>query len=116
MNERVYHITSRAEWDAAQKEGKYAADTLASQGFIHCSQEVQLLRVAKDYYKGKNGLVILAIDPAKLTSPLKWEPGADLSAEVFPHIYGPVDLEAVQDVLDFEPNPDGMFGLPEDLG
>ncbi len=116
MSDLIYHITSRAEWNAAQKSGKYAADTLGTQGFIHCSKADQLLRVANDFYKGQSGLVILAIDPAKLSSPLRWEPGVDLTAEVFPHIYGPVNLDAVYNVLDFEPNPDGTFGLPEDLG
>ena len=116
MSDLVYHITSRADWEAAQRSGKYAADSLASQGFIHCSKVEQILRVANIFYNGQPGLVILAIDSGKLTSPLRWEPGTDLTAEVFPHIYGPVNLEAVYNVLDFEPNPDGTFGLPEDLG
>ena len=116
MSELVYHITSRRDWEKAQQQGSYTADTLAKQGFIHCSKADQILRVANDFYKGQPGLVILAIDPAKLTSPLRWEPGVDLTAEVFPHIYGPVNQEAVYNVLDFEPNPDGTFGLPEDLG
>ncbi len=116
MSDLIYHITTRAEWEQAKKNGKYAADTLDTQGFIHCSREGQLLRVANSFYKGRQGLVILAIDSGKLTSPLKWEPGSDLTAEVFPHIYGPVNVEAVYNVLAFEPNPDGTFGLPEDLG
>ncbi len=116
MSELVYHITSRTDWDRAQKSGSYTADTLMKQGFIHCSKADQILRVANDFYKGQSGLVILAIDPAKLTSPLRWEPGVDLTAEDFPHIYGPINLDAVYNVLDFKPNPDGTFGLPEDLG
>jgi len=116
MSDLIYHITSKADWEAAQKSGKYEADTLGKQGFIHCSKLDQILRVANDFYHGRHGLVLLAIDPGKLTSPLRWEPGEDLTEEFFPHIYGPINLEAVYNVLDFEPNPDGTFGLPQDLG
>ncbi len=116
MSELIYHITPRADWDDAQKNGKYEAESLREQGFIHCSKADQILRVANSFYIGQPGLVILAIDTGKLTSPLRWEPGVDLTAEVFPHIYGPVNLEAIYNVLDFEPNPDGTFGLPEDPG
>jgi uncharacterized protein (DUF952 family) len=115
MSDLIYHITSRVAWEAAQQQGAYAADTLARQGFIHCSKADQILRVANVYYKGLKGLVILAIDPNRLTATLKWEPGTDKVDELFPHIYGPVKLDAVQIVLDFEPNPDDMFGLPKDL-
>lgn len=116
MSELIYHITPRVTWEAAQQRGKYEADSLATQGFIHCSKPNQILPVAENLFHGQHGLVILAIDPAKLKSPLRWEPGEDLTAEVFPHIYGPINLDAVYNVLDFEPNHDGTFGLPEDLG
>jgi uncharacterized protein (DUF952 family) len=116
MSELIYHVTARRAWEAAQKSGKYEADSLAGQGFIHCSKVDQVLRVANNIFKGQPGLVLLVIDTGKLTSPLKWEPGEDLATEVFPHVYGPVNLEAIQNVLDFEPGPDGTFGLPEDLG
>jgi uncharacterized protein (DUF952 family) len=116
MSELIYHITSRAAWDEAQKQGKYEADSLAGQGFIHCSKTGQILRVANSMYRGQPGLVLLAVDPAQLKSPLRWEPGQDLTTEVFPHVYGPINLEAVYNVLTFEPNPDGTFGLPQELG
>jgi uncharacterized protein (DUF952 family) len=112
MTESIFHITSRAAWSEAQKSGRYVADSLAGQGFIHCSRERQVLRVANTYYPGQHGLVLLGIDPDKLTSELRWEPGADLATELFPHVYGPIDLQAVVSVRDFEPGPDGSFALP----
>ncbi len=111
--ELIYHITSRAAWETAQKNGAYAADTLASQGFIHCSKAEQVLRVANTFYKGQPGLVILAISPGRLQAELRWEPGDDLKTQLFPHIYGPLNLDAVTCVLAFEPGPDGSFSLPE---
>jgi uncharacterized protein (DUF952 family) len=111
----ILHVTSRLAWSAAQKSGAYAANSLATQGFIHCSKVGQILRVANLFYAGQHGLVLLLIDPARLTSELRWEPGADLPTDLFPHLYGPLNLEAVVKVIDFEPDADGKFQLPGEL-
>ncbi len=116
MSHFVLHITTRAAWSAARISGQYTAESLAGQGFIHCSKAGQVLRVAELFYAGQHGLVLLVIDPALLRPELRWEPGQDLPAELFPHIYGPVNLDAVVDVQAFEPGPDGKFHLPEILG
>lgn len=112
MSEFILHITTRAAWSAAQKNAEYVAESLAGPGFIHCSKVSQALRVANDFYSGQHGLVLLVIDPASLKSELRWEPGVDFATELFPHIYGPLNLNAVVEVLDFEPGPDGLFALP----
>ena len=75
----------------------------------------QILRVADSFYAGQHGLVLLVIDPRRLTSELRWEPGTDLPTDLFPHLYGPLNLQAVLKVLDFEPAADGKFHLPESL-
>jgi uncharacterized protein (DUF952 family) len=114
----VYHITTRKAWIAATRDGIYDAPSLASAGFIHCSTSAQVLPVARQFYAGQSGLVLLAIDPSRLalTSVLKWEPAADGPVPVgipgsqrFPHVYGPINLEAVVRVLDFEPDANGEF-------
>jgi uncharacterized protein (DUF952 family) len=111
----IYHLTSRLSWSAAQRKGLYSADTLGDQGFIHCSKAEQILRVANAFYANRHGLVLLEIEPSKLIPPLRWEPGTDKADELFPHIYGPLNLEAVVQVLDFEPDSDGRFSLPVNL-
>ncbi len=115
MTGLIYHVTSRTSWSAAQKSGAYSADSLASQGFIHCSKMDQILRVVNTYYADQRGLVILVIDTSRLKPEVRWEAGADKPDELFPHIYGPLDLEAVMQVLEFEPDPDGKFHLPLSL-
>ena len=115
MTDTILHITPRTSWSAAQKAGAYTADTLAGEGFIHCSKTDQILRVANTVFTGQNGLVILVIDPIRLTSEIRWEPGVDLAAELFPHVYGPINLDAVVRVLDFKPGVDGNFRLPKSL-
>jgi uncharacterized protein (DUF952 family) len=115
VTELIYHITSRTSWYAAQKSGAYSADSLTSEGFIHCSRMDQILRVANAYYANQHGLVILVIDPSLLKPEVRWEAGTDKADELFPHIYGPLNLEAVVRVLDFEPGLDGKFHLPQAL-
>ena len=107
----IYHITSRETWNAAQKDGLYQGDTLASEGFIHCSGGEQVARTANRYYPGKQGLVLLEIAPEKVKAEIRYE--ALTGSEKFPHIYGPLNLEAVSRVMPFEPAPDGVFQFQE---
>ena len=111
----IYHITSRVAWSEALKSGVYTADSLKSEVFIHCSKQDQVLRVANDWYKGQHGLVLLKIDPARLVPKIRWEPGSDKPDELFPHLYGALNLEAVVEILDFEPSREGVFSLPHSL-
>ena len=90
----IYHITTAAAWDKAQVEGAYTADSLAIEGFIHCSTADQVEGVLDRYYKGQTGLVKLTIDKSKVTSPLIFELATSIN-EVFPHIHGPINLSAI---------------------
>jgi uncharacterized protein (DUF952 family) len=116
---KILHITSRTAWIDATRIGQYVAPSLESDGFIHCSTFTQALPVAENYYSGQKGLVLLVIDPARLASDLKWEPPSEdppppgiPTGEAFPHIYGPVNLDAVIQVLAFEADQNGDFSLP----
>ena len=114
----ILHITSRAEWSAAQARGEYIAPSLQTEGFIHCSTDKQVAHVANAFYRGRNDLVLLMIDEAKLKPELKWEPPAGPPApgisesDSFPHIFGPINLSAVASVVDFVPDSAGNFILP----
>jgi uncharacterized protein (DUF952 family) len=94
----IYHITTAGEWKAAQKKGFYEAASLTVEGFIHCSQEEQVAATLERYFKGRNDLVKLVIDTDKLTSRyvFDWSPS---TADTFPHIYGPLNLDAVIEVI-----------------
>ena len=119
----ILHLASNDAWLAAVKSGVYHADNLSTEGFIHCSTSSQIMGVANAFYHAQHGLVVLVIDPAKLTAELKWEPpahpnperAAAVSDELFPHVYGPLNLDAVVNVISFEPADDGTFFLPSEL-
>lgn len=110
---RIYHIATVADWERAQEDGAYTTSTrgrtLAEQGFIHASGAAQTAPVANRFYKDTGEpLVVLVIEVARLTAPLQYDdvPG---SPDPFPHIYGPLNLDAVVDTLPFAPGPDGTY-------
>lgn len=94
MNHIIYHITTRPEWEAAQANGFYETESLASEGFIHCSEAQQVAGVLQRYFTGKGPLVKVTIDSDKLTSRLQRDYSAALN-EHFPHIYGRLNLDAI---------------------
>jgi uncharacterized protein (DUF952 family) len=100
---RIFHIATVADWEAAQRVGSYTTSTyrvtLAEEGFIHASRGDQWQGVRERFYaEVTEPLVLLAIDCDRLTAPVVDEtpPGAN---ETFPHIYGPLNPDAVVQVI-----------------
>ncbi len=93
----IYHITTLIAWQAAKEKGSYEAPSLALEGFIHMSESSQVEGVLERYYKGQKDLVKLCIDPNLLNHPLKYELAPSVN-ESFPHLYGPLNLDAVVSV------------------
>jgi uncharacterized protein (DUF952 family) len=107
----IFHFCPADVWAAAQPAGEYAADTLATEGFIHCSPAELAHLPANALARGRTDLVLLEIDEARLPEPPRWEHGDpdDPSSPLFPHIYGPIPLTAVVGVRPFPPGSDGTF-------
>ncbi len=111
----IYHITSQSEWERARAAGAYTAPSLAQEGFIHASTREQVIRTANLYFQGAAGLVLLCIDAARLTAELRYDPVPG-TGQQFPHIYGPLNLDAVIAVIAFPAHPlTGQFELPDSL-
>ncbi len=93
----IYHITTAAAWQAAQQTGSYTADSLASEGFIHCATVTQVAGVAARFYRGMADLVLLTLEPTRIEAEVRYEAPAEApaSAERFPHVYGPIPVTAV---------------------
>ncbi|WP_439505886.1 DUF952 domain-containing protein [Sediminibacterium sp.] len=92
--ELIYHITTQAKWEEALNKGFYEADTLAVEGFMHCSTADQVAGVLERYYQGQIGLIQLTIKKDKVERPLVFELAGSIN-EVFPHIHGTLNLDAV---------------------
>lgn len=94
---RLFHITTRAAWEAAQASGEYRAPSLDTEGFIHLSTAAQWPHTARRYYLGQRDLVLLCIDDARLAAPVRFEAA---HGDDFPHLYGPLEVTAVLEVTD----------------
>lgn len=107
----LLHLCSAADWCSAQSRGELRPESLADVGFVHLSTPQQVHLPANRLYHGRGDLVLLRIDPARLNAPVRWEPGAptDPDSMLFPHLYGPLPVDAVIDVTGYRPGSDGGF-------
>ena len=107
----LFHILSAADWVRASAAGEHRPASLAEAGFVHLSTREQVHLPANRLYAGRTDLVLLRIDAARLTSPVKWEPGVptDPDSMVFPHLYGPLPAVAVMSITPYRPDVNGRF-------
>ena len=96
-SEYIYHVTTLKEWEAAKIKNEYTPVNFEQEGFIHCSVEKQIPGVLERFYKGQTGLVKLKIEKEKVQRPVLFELAIDLD-ELFPHIYGALNLDSVVEV------------------
>lgn len=115
----IYHITQPTVWAEAQATGEVVAESLATEGFIHCSREAQLLAVANRFFAGADELLVLAIDDEQVAEWLVYEgptgindPFAD---DVFPHVYNPIPTKAIVAVAPIFVDERGRFRWSEEL-
>jgi uncharacterized protein (DUF952 family) len=107
----LVHLCSVGDWSVAQTEGELRPESLDSAGFVHLSTPEQVHLPANRLYRGRDDLVLLHIDPTHLASPIRWELGVatDPESMVFPHLYGPLPVDAVIHVTSYRPGTDGSF-------
>ena len=105
MTDVLLHIAPAVDWERARESGVYAAPSLADEGFIHLSRPEQVQIPANAFYSETAGLLLLWIDPARLRAELREEHG-------FPHLYGPLDVDAVVAETPLAPWRAGEFELP----
>jgi len=119
----IFHLTTPEQWQQAQAVGIYRVDSLESEGFIHASTIDQVISVANAFYRSQPELILLCLDLERLTAEIRWEApdhpsstGVNAIAEtaVFPHIYGAINLDAVQDAIALTKDETGAFFLPTD--
>ena len=113
----VFHIAVEADWDEAERRGLYVVPSLDREGFIHCSTSEQVIDTANAFFPGRRDLVLLFVDDQRTTAEVRDEPSADAQhggtergeVELFPHLYGPLNLDAVVAVEPLRPGSDGTL-------
>lgn len=108
----IYKICPASAWREAERVGVYrgSADD-ARDGFIHFSTASQVPGTARKFFSGQAGLLLVEVDGDALGDALRWEPSRN--DELFPHLYGALDLGAVTRVLSMQIRPDGSHDIPE---
>jgi len=116
--ERLIHLMSSADWEAARHESELRPSSLADVGFIHLSTPQQVHLPANRFYSGEYDLLALHIEPTRLDAEIRWEPGVadDPKSMLFPHLYGPLPLAAVVDVTPYPQQADGTFAPLDESG
>jgi len=109
---RIYKICSASAWREAERQGVYrgSADD-ARDGFIHFSSASQVAQTAKKHFFGQQALFLIEVDADALGERLRWE--RSRNGELFPHLYGELDLGAVHAVLSLHARADGTHDIPE---
>jgi uncharacterized protein (DUF952 family) len=102
----IYHIVCASDWKA-NDPAPYRAASLALEGFIHCSHAHQVARVANLYFAAEANLLVLAIDADQVYEILRHEDNG--LGECFPHIYGPVDRDAIMAVSELRRDAQGTW-------
>ena len=107
----ILHCTTRTAWTAALARGSYVAASLQTQGFIHFSTIDQVVEVADRLFRGQRDLVLLCVNTDRLVPEVRYE-NLEGGTTLYPHVYGPIDVNVVMNVVDFPPKEDGTFQLP----
>jgi len=118
----IFHIARATDWDDAHATGEYCVSTLGrtldEEGFIHCSASpAQGTTVLHNYYAHvEEPLVVLTIDTERVPSEIRYEVPDGASA-AFPHIYGPLPVDAVVAIAAIPRAGDGRPTWPDpDVG
>lgn len=110
--QKIYKICPAAAWRDAERAGTYrgSADDLRD-GFMHFSTAAQVAGTARQHFAGQRDLLLIAVDADALGEALRFEPSR--GGDLFPHLYGALDLGAVLSVQEVPLQPDGTHALPE---
>ena len=109
---KIYKICPASAWSEAERQGVFRGSPVdVSDGFIHFSTASQVEETARKHFAGQIGLLLIAVDADALGDALKWE--RSRNDELFPHLYGELDLGAVTGVLSMRARSDGYHDIPE---
>ena len=140
----IFHIVKRIEWEDAVRRGRYAPESLRVEGFIHCSSPAQVIDTANRFYRGQKDLIVLCIDETRAVAELRYEAPLmptgvggkrnltpnpfprvkgdqktdvrpEGPKELFPHLYGQLNVDAVVRIVELVCEADGSFRLLDGL-
>ena len=101
----IYHIVTESDLRAHVSGDIYTPASLEDLGFVHCALQSSVIAVANDYFGGAaEPVLLLEVDPERLISEVRYEAPAPIEgggtahlvpATLFPHVYGPINTQAI---------------------
>ncbi|QEN05183.1 DUF952 domain-containing protein [Thiospirochaeta perfilievii] len=107
----IYHLINKEKWNKVKSKVYYRPKSVDREGYIHCSYDDQLLKVAESFHRGEEGLLVLCINEQFLGDMLRSEDLFNLN-EKYPHVYGELPIKSIEKVVPLEVNESGDFIKP----
>ncbi len=103
----TFHLVRRSTWERLDPQADYAPDSLAREGFIHCTEGVEELALTADCHFGPldEELLALELDRARIAAPIRY----DDPRRMYPHIYGALNRDAIVAIHVLRPGPEGRY-------
>lgn len=115
MRDKIYKIVDRAAWREAEAAGRFAGAPLdLRDGFIHFSTAAQVRETARRHFAGMADLLLVEVDANRLGDRLRFE--VSRGGHLFPHLYGPLALDAVLRVMELPLGANGEHLFPAGIG
>ncbi|HEY1066168.1 MAG TPA: DUF952 domain-containing protein, partial [Pirellulales bacterium] len=108
----IYMLMSTADFKTASSAGVWGPPSLATEKFVHASPANQLTRVANKHYKQFDEVVVVVLNPERIKADVEWEPA---TGGLYPHIFGPVDMDATVRTKYFKKDAGGLYNITPDL-
>ena len=106
----IFHLVPKKKWHNNQRYGLYRPDLKDEEGFIHCSTADQVEDTANRFFKDQNNILLIVINYGKIQSDVKME-DTEGSGQEYPHIYGPLNMDAILDKIKLQSDEDGLFQI-----
>jgi uncharacterized protein (DUF952 family) len=111
---KIYKIVRAEDWEKAKEAGVFRGALVDLEDcFIHFSSADQVRTTAERYFRGQEGLFLIAADAAALGDALKWEPSR--GGALFPHLYGTLPMSAIVWTKPLPLEPDGTHRFPDEI-
>lgn len=106
----IFHLVSKEDWKERKIDSRYSPQSIDAEGFIHCSSGKSIEETANRLFKGNENLLLIVINTSLIESDLKYEED-EKTGVTYPHIYGPLNLDAVIDKIPLATENDGSFNI-----
>lgn len=110
QHDLLFHITTKEDWKQYNKRGSYEPESLEEEGFIHCSTGEQVEETANRLFDDQDEILLLIIDGNMFREDIKYERIED-SGDKFPHLYCPLNTNAIIDKISVKAEDDGTFDI-----